>query len=302
MVGSCIVWLSFRAGVHVAGQNKAKKLPGKRDYVTLLCFPFKSVAVPQQRSCLSTGRTFASVWQQPLAWRSCAIALQGSASAPTRLGHLEVTGAMSLPWARRGSTQTRFPLLPLSRVGQRTSADGLETARKFWDFGCFRVWALTTQVGRPRGRTWPTASRRNLLVTSNTSAREFDWTKLLVPSISVIHPGRQKNDESLQRDASCESSRQHRHTRSAPVDKVRGHLHTRAPQVPEHASGSKGDSEPNLHRLTDKTSIGSRTVQQSRIVVATRFPSEFLRLPPVVAASVTETPGEKCLPPQEISG
>ena len=45
----------------------------------------------------------------------------------------------------------------------------------------------------------------------------------------------------------------------------------------EHTGGSKGEcSEANHHRLTDKTGIGSRTAQQSRIVVASRFSSDFL--------------------------
>ena len=45
----------------------------------------------------------------------------------------------------------------------------------------------------------------------------------------------------------------------------------------EHASRSKGEGgEPSLHRLTDKTSMQSRTAQQSRIVAAYRFSSDFL--------------------------
>ena len=44
----------------------------------------------------------------------------------------------------------------------------------------------------------------------------------------------------------------------------------------DHTGGSMGEgSEPNLHRLTDKASIRPRTAQQSRIVVASRVPSNY---------------------------
>ena len=89
------------------------------------------------------------------------------------------------------------------------------------------------------------------MVSNNTSAREFDVDETLVPSTSVIlrdlfdTPGQQKNDESSQTDASCESSRQHRHIGSAGQGTSRGqgqrhrlqyardHLQTTVPLVAE---------------------------------------------------------------------
>ena len=45
----------------------------------------------------------------------------------------------------------------------------------------------------------------------------------------------------------------------------------------EHTGGSKGEgSDPNLRRLTDKSSIRPLTLQQPRVVVASRFPCNFL--------------------------
>ena len=134
-----------------------------------------------------------------------------------------------------------------------------------------------------------------------------------VASISVILrnlfdiPG-----EFFQEDASCGNSQQRQRTRCAGQETLRGQgrrsrlryatarLQTKVSSTDgggankafdeskaillllheedaEHTGGSKGEgSEPNLHRLMDRASIRPRTVQKPRIVVASRFPSDFL--------------------------